>query len=39
MEEIVKIDSIAQYNRIRGLMIKHPLVEVIDASKAPPMPR
>jgi AraC family transcriptional activator of pobA len=38
MEEIVKIDSIAQYNTIRGVTTKHPLVAVIDSSKAQPMP-
>ncbi|UPK67617.1 helix-turn-helix domain-containing protein [Chitinophaga filiformis] len=38
MEEIVKIDSIAQYNTIRGVTTKHPLVTVIDLSKAQPMP-
>ncbi|MBT1705831.1 helix-turn-helix domain-containing protein [Chryseosolibacter indicus] len=38
MEEIVKIDSIAQYNTMRGLTTKHPLVAVIDLSKALPMP-
>ncbi|MBE9462168.1 helix-turn-helix domain-containing protein [Dyadobacter subterraneus] len=38
MEEIVKIRSVAQYNAIRGIMTKHPLVTVIDLSKAQPMP-
>src|SRR5687767_14400489 len=38
MEEIVKIDSIAQYNTMRGVPTKHPLVAVIDLSKAQPMP-
>lgn len=38
MEEIVKISSIAQYNTMRGVMTKHPLVTVIDHSKAQPMP-
>jgi len=38
MEEIIKIDSIAQYNSIRGVTTKHPLVTVIDLSKAQPMP-
>lgn len=37
MEEIVKMDSIAQYNTMRGLTTKHPLVSVIDLSKAQPM--
>ena len=38
MEEIVKIGSIAQYNTMRGVTTKHPLVTVIDLSKAQPMP-
>ncbi|GAB3787376.1 helix-turn-helix domain-containing protein [Spirosoma horti] len=38
MDEIVKINSIAQYNTIRGVTTKHPLVAVIDLSKAQPMP-
>ena len=38
MEEIVKITSVAQYNAMRGLTTKHPLVAVIDISKALPMP-
>ncbi len=33
MEEIVKIDSIAQYNTMRGVTTKHPLVSVIDVSE------
>ena len=38
MEEIVNIDSIAQYNTLRGLTTRHPLVTIIDHSKAKPMP-
>lgn len=38
MEEIVKIDTITQYNTLRGVTTKHPLVAVIDVSKAQPMP-
>jgi AraC family transcriptional activator of pobA len=38
MEEIVKIDSIAQYTALRGVPTKHPLVAVIDLSQAQPMP-
>ncbi|MCX2453797.1 AraC family transcriptional regulator [Pedobacter sp. PLR] len=34
MEEIVKLDSIAEYNRMRGVETLHPLVTVIDLSKA-----
>jgi AraC-like DNA-binding protein len=38
MEEIVKINSIAEYNSMRGITTKHPLVAVVDHSKAQPMP-
>ena len=38
MEEIVRIASIAQYNTMRGVTTKHPLVTIIDHSKALPMP-
>jgi len=38
MQEIVKIDSIGQYNTMRGITTKHPLVAVIDLSKAQPVP-
>jgi len=38
MEKIVKIDSIAQYNNMRGVETLHPLVTVLDLSKAKPMP-
>jgi AraC family transcriptional activator of pobA len=38
MEEIVNISSIAQYNTMRGVTTKHPLVAVIDVSKAQPIP-
>lgn len=38
MEEIIKISSITQYNAMRGVTTKHPLVTVIDQSKAQPMP-
>jgi AraC family transcriptional activator of pobA len=38
MEEILRINSIAQYNTLRGITTKHPLVTVIDLSKAEPMP-
>jgi AraC family transcriptional activator of pobA len=39
MEEIIKIESIAQYNKIRGIETLHPLVTVMDLSKAFPMPQ
>jgi len=38
VDEIIKIGSIAQYNSLRGVTTKHPLVSVIDLSKAQPMP-
>ncbi len=38
MDEIVKIDSIAQYNAMRGVPTLHPLITVLDLSKANPMP-
>lgn len=38
MEEIIKLDSIAQYNAIRGVPTLHPLITVMDLSKAQPMP-
>ncbi|GAB2817357.1 helix-turn-helix domain-containing protein [Ferruginibacter profundus] len=38
MEEIVKLDTIAAYNQMRGVKTLHPLITVIDLSKAEPMP-
>jgi len=38
MEDIVKISTVAQYNNMRGVTTSHPLVTVIDLSKAQPMP-
>jgi AraC family transcriptional activator of pobA len=38
MEAIVKIGSISQYNTMRSVTTKHPLVAVIDLLKAQPMP-
>ena len=37
MNEIVKIESVAQYNTMRGVPTLHPLVTVLDLSKAKPM--
>lgn len=37
MEEIVKLESIDTYNKMRGVETLHPLVTVIDLSKAKPM--
>lgn len=36
MSEIVKIGSVSQYNEMRGARTRHPLVTVLDLSKAPP---
>lgn len=38
MEEIIKLDSVSGYNAMRGMATLHPLVTVIDLSKAVPMP-
>ncbi len=38
MEEIIKIDSVAQYNAMRGVSTLHPLITVLDLSKAAAMP-
>ncbi|MCF2518840.1 AraC family transcriptional regulator [Dyadobacter sp. CY351] len=38
MEEIVKLDSVAAYNNMRGVKTQHPLVTLLDLSKAEPMP-
>jgi len=38
MEKIIKIESIAEYNKIRGIETLHPLVTVMDLSKTFPMP-
>lgn len=37
MEEIVKIDSVSQYNNLRGAETLHPLVTVLDLSTLKPM--
>jgi len=36
MNEIIKLDSISQYNTLRGVETFHPLVSVVDMSKATP---
>src|SRR6267154_1853633 len=38
MDEIVKLESVAQYNALGGVETLHPLVTVLDLSKARPMP-
>jgi AraC-like DNA-binding protein len=37
MEEIVKLESVTQYNVMRGVETLHPLVTVLDLSQAKPM--
>ena len=34
MEELIKLDSIDKYNKLFGLETLHPMVAVIDLSKA-----
>jgi AraC-like DNA-binding protein len=36
MDEILKLDNISQYNSLRGVETLHPLVSVVDMSKANP---
>ena len=38
MEEIIRLNSIAEYNALRGLETLNPLITVLDASRALPMP-
>lgn len=38
MEDIIQIDNVAQYNAIRGVETLHPLVSVVDMSKARALP-
>jgi AraC family transcriptional regulator, transcriptional activator of pobA len=38
MNEIVPLDTVAAYNAMRGVQTLHPLVTVLDLSKAHPMP-
>lgn len=38
MEDIVKLESVAAYNAMRGVETLHPLITVIDLAKAQPMP-
>ena len=37
MEEVLKINSIDDYNKLFGLETRHPLVSVVDFSKCKPM--
>lgn len=38
MEEIVKLDTVDAYNKLRGVETLHPLITVLDLSKTKPMP-
>ena len=38
MEEIVKLDNVSVYNQLRGVPTLHPLVTMLDLSKAKAMP-
>jgi AraC-like DNA-binding protein len=38
MEDIVKIENVSQFNAMRGAITLHPLITVLDLSKAKPMP-
>ncbi len=38
MPEVIKIETVAQYNNMRGVKTLHPLITVLDLSKAKPMP-
>lgn len=38
MKEIMNLDSIAVYNKMRGVETLHPLISVLDLSKTDPMP-
>ena len=39
MEEVIKLDSIDAYNKLYGFEMFHPLVAVVDLSKAATFPR
>ncbi|VTR29357.1 helix-turn-helix domain-containing protein [Sphingobacterium thalpophilum] len=38
MDEIIKLDNVTAYNKMRGVETMHPLISVLDLSKAKPMP-
>ena len=38
MEEVIKLNSVDQYNKMYGLETLHPLVTVVDLSKATVFP-
>ncbi|MEN2401091.1 helix-turn-helix domain-containing protein [Flavobacterium sp. MC2016-06] len=39
MEDIIRVETVADYNKVFGIETLHPLVSVIDFSKAKPIPR
>ncbi|MBU3715310.1 MAG: AraC family transcriptional regulator, partial [Ferruginibacter sp.] len=39
MQKIIKIDTVSIYNKIRSVKTNHPLISVIDASKADKIPQ
>ena len=38
MDKIIKIDSVTQYNNLRGIETMHPLITIIDLSKTKAIP-
>ena len=38
MEEVIKLDEVDKYNKLFGLETRHPLVSVVDLSKATQWP-
>jgi AraC family transcriptional activator of pobA len=38
MEQIIKLEKIAQYNQLKGVETQHPLISVFDNSLAKPLP-
>lgn len=38
MDDIVKLESVDAYNKLRGVETRHPLISVVDLSEASPMP-
>lgn len=39
MEELIRLDNVEQYNRLYGLETLHPMVSVIDLSRASMWPK
>ena len=38
MKEVIKLDTVDQYNRLFGLETLHPLVSIVNLSEAPRFP-